>query len=395
MSKVPADGFASAAKQSASIGGSGDDICLGKWVYGPLDASEAALIAAGGMIAKAHFRVRSRSGIGINEEDQDNISQLSIRVTSGATSTIRGTALAGHTLADSSGSNKWRANTTPQNRIFPAAAANDVLDPVAGTVAGDYLVVEMGYRSFTSGTTGAAMFWYDSTTSGDLPDDETTTTELNPWLDLFAAGTGFSAGDVPLDTVRQGDANPGNASRATRCDHEHAHGLLSSERDQYHDASQIDGVGVLSDELPQVEDATGDAGISDEGSRADHVHPENFTRSTLNFIIDGGGSVITTGVKGDVVIDFDCEIEAVTVLADQSGSIVVDIWRDTYANYPPVVGDSITASAKPTISSATKAQDTTLTGWSKTIAAGQTLRYNVDSVTTCQRVTVALKLRRT
>jgi hypothetical protein len=85
----------------------------------------------------------------------------------------------------------------------------------------------------------------------------------------------------------------------------------------------------------------------------------------------------------------------VTLLADQSGSIVVDIWKASYASYPPVVGNSITASAKPTISSATKATDATLTGWSTSITAGDTLRYNVDSASTVTRVLVSLKITKT
>jgi hypothetical protein len=117
--------------------------------------------------------------------------------------------------------------------------------------------------------------------------------------------------------------------------------------------------------------------------------------ATILFVIDGGGSTITTGIKGDLKVDFPCTINQWTLLADQSGSIVVDVWKDTYANYPPVVGDSITASAKPTISSATKGQSGVLTGWTTAIAAGDTLRLNVDSVTTCQRVTLALRVRRT
>lgn len=117
--------------------------------------------------------------------------------------------------------------------------------------------------------------------------------------------------------------------------------------------------------------------------------------STLNFVIDGGGSAITTGIKGDLVVDFACTITAVTTLADQSGSIVVDIWKDTYTNFPPIVGDSITASAKPTLSAATKSQDTTLTGWTTSVVAGDVLRFNVDSITSCTRVTVALKVKRT
>jgi hypothetical protein len=116
---------------------------------------------------------------------------------------------------------------------------------------------------------------------------------------------------------------------------------------------------------------------------------------TLNFIIDGGGSAITTGVQGDLHIDFDCEITQVTMLADQSGSIVVDIWKDSYANFPATDADSITASAVPTITTAVKSQDATLTGWTKTITAGDHLRFNVDSITTCQRVTVAIRVKRT
>jgi hypothetical protein len=116
----------------------------------------------------------------------------------------------------------------------------------------------------------------------------------------------------------------------------------------------------------------------------------NTLTTAIAFIIDGGGSAITTGVKGDIEIPFACTITAARLLADQSGSIVVDIWKDTYANFPPTDADSITASAPPTISSATKSEDTTLTGWTTSITAGNILRFNVDSVTSIQRVTVSL-----
>jgi hypothetical protein len=116
---------------------------------------------------------------------------------------------------------------------------------------------------------------------------------------------------------------------------------------------------------------------------------------SISFVIDGGGSAITTGIKGDLTIPFGCVIDQWTLLADQSGSIVVDIWKDTYANYPPTVADTITGSALPTISSATKGQSSTLTGWTATIAAGDTLRFNVNSVSTVTRVTLSLRVYRT
>lgn len=111
----------------------------------------------------------------------------------------------------------------------------------------------------------------------------------------------------------------------------------------------------------------------------------------VNFIISGAGSAITTGIKGYIRFPYACTIVEVTLLADVSGSVVIDIWKDTYANYPPTVADTITASAKPTISSAIKSQDATLTGWTKAIAAGDILAFNVDSASTITSLTVEVK----
>ena len=113
-------------------------------------------------------------------------------------------------------------------------------------------------------------------------------------------------------------------------------------------------------------------------------------------IIDGQGSVITTGVKAYLRIPFTCTINSVSILEISStpisGSIVIDIWKDTYANYPPTVADTITASAKPTLSSATKSEDTTLTGWTTSITAGDVLGFNVDSASSVKKIMLELKV---
>lgn len=127
---------------------------------------------------------------------------------------------------------------------------------------------------------------------------------------------------------------------------------------------------------------------------ADIASTADIKLGTIEYIIDGGGDAITTGIKGDLEIPFDCTIIAATALVDQSGSIVVDIWKDTYANYPPTDADSITSSTPVTVSSATKSQDTTLTGWTTTVSAGDILRFNVDSITTVTRCAVSLKYRK-
>ncbi len=121
----------------------------------------------------------------------------------------------------------------------------------------------------------------------------------------------------------------------------------------------------------------------------------NIKTLTITFIIDGGGAEIALGEHGHLEIPFACTINRVTMLADQSGSIQVDIWKDTYANFPPTDADSITASAVPTITTAQKSQDSTLTGWTTAIAAGDILAFYVDSVTDIERVTISLKVTKT
>jgi len=149
------------------------------------------------------------------------------------------------------------------------------------------------------------------------------------------------------------------------------------------------GEAIVDDDLFVIDNGGGGTNRKTAASR---IKTYVGTIRAIEFVIDGGGSAITTGVKGYLEIPFACTINRVTLLADQSGSIVVDVWKDTYANYPPVDADSITASAVPTISSATKSQDSTLSGWTTAISAGDILGFNVDSISTCERVTISLKV---
>lgn len=78
-----------------------------------------------------------------------------------------------------------------------------------------------------------------------------------------------------------------------------------------------------------------------------------------------------------------------------AGSCVVDIWKDTHANFPPTVADSICASAKPTISSDVKYEDTTLTGWTLDVDAGDWLTFHLESSATFTAIFVQLFVKET
>lgn len=116
--------------------------------------------------------------------------------------------------------------------------------------------------------------------------------------------------------------------------------------------------------------------------------------TALVFSKDAGGDELPTGVLGDLLVPFACTITAATLLADQAGDAVVDIWKDTTANFPPTDADSITASAQPTLSNAASATDSTLTDWTTSISAGDVLRFNLDSVDTITRLSIILTVKR-
>ena len=119
----------------------------------------------------------------------------------------------------------------------------------------------------------------------------------------------------------------------------------------------------------------------------------------LTCIIDGGGSAISASAASYCVlsIPFACTVVSATLTADQSGSIVVDIWVTAFASGVPASNaSSIAASDLPTLSSAQTYQDTTTTGnmlagWTTAVAANTLMLFHVNAgASTVQRVTVTI-----
>lgn len=111
---------------------------------------------------------------------------------------------------------------------------------------------------------------------------------------------------------------------------------------------------------------------------------------SVGITIDGAGSALTTGVKGFVQCPVAGTITRWTLVADQAGSAVVDVWKSTYAGAPPTVANTIAGSEKPTLAAAQKNEDTTLSTWTTAVAAGDVFGFNVDSAATVTRVTLVI-----
>lgn len=167
----------------------------------------------------------------------------------------------------------------------------------------------------------------------------------------------------------------------------------------------ISGSAVISGSLTVTGSIIATLGITGSlfGTASNATSASYYASSgSITAIIDGNGGVITTGQKGGyATIPYNGTIYGWTVTSTDgttgallTGSIIVDAWKDTYANFPPTVADSIfTASGNyPTLVSASKATSGSL---NIPITQGDLIGFNVISSSLCVLVSVELKTIKT
>lgn len=108
-------------------------------------------------------------------------------------------------------------------------------------------------------------------------------------------------------------------------------------------------------------------------------------------VVGDGVNDLTTGTKLTL---FDLPAGTLvgwTLGANASGSVVVDLKKNTFALWPATT--TITASSKPTLAAAQKNDAAALPGWTTTIAAGDAIDVVLDSVSGIKRITLVLKMK--
>lgn len=138
---------------------------------------------------------------------------------------------------------------------------------------------------------------------------------------------------------------------------------------------------IIFTDSPQVAD---DVWISALVTTAD------LTR-TINFTYDSGSLDIVPGVKGSITIDVSGVIDSWKILADQSGTLGIDILKSNYTDFPSFVSIAGTGSY-PTILNTDKGFDDTLSGWDTAIRAGDILKFEVINSLNIRRFLISLKL---
>lgn len=154
-----------AAGSTISVAATGVSYIDRQYILGPIQAQTITGTVKGQLLAREFAA-------------SDNVtrSNIGIRVVSSDGSTVRGTLLA---IGVAGGTTAELSDTGFRNRKIAIAASLSSVDALAG----DYIVIELGFRSPTAGTTPEAAFKYGENAS-DLPEDETQTTDGAGWLEF-------------------------------------------------------------------------------------------------------------------------------------------------------------------------------------------------------------------
>lgn len=102
----------------------------------------------------------------------------------------------------------------------------------------------------------------------------------------------------------------------------------------------------------------------------------NFKKFNLNFIIDGGGAVVGTGIYGVVRIPDACTLVSVSALADQSGTASCEVYVTTFAGYTANFTD-MSGGNDINLLGAIKFTNSSLSGWTTAYSAGDIVRFQL------------------
>lgn len=148
----------------------------------------------------------------------------------------------------------------------------------------------------------------------------------------------------------------------------------------------------------------GNFGTANTSTRSDHTHTAPTLDQSLNFPFgdeDGLGSVIATTARRIVNIPRNwgtCTLTGWRILASPSATVTIDIWKDSYSNYPPVNADSMVGGSgtKPFLTATDHGQATSFTSWaSTTFTGGDVLVAEVEANNNAKFLLLVLEFSRT
>lgn len=216
--------------------------------------------------------------------------------------------------------------------------------------------------------------------------DEQVTERSNgtTWDDYSDAGTASSGLDQLTGDVTAG---PGTGSQVATIPND----TVTYAKIQ--NVSTTDRILGLDSAAPaNIEEIPVSSGIEFTGGPGLRVTAAARTRQ-IGITVDGGGSVITSGIKGYKSFPVAGTITGWRLIADVAGTVEFDIQKSTYAGFPPT--SSIIGSSPVDLAGVQVDEDTTLSGWTVAVAAGDVFEWTVKASptpATLTRVTLELTI---
>ena len=115
----------------------------------------------------------------------------------------------------------------------------------------------------------------------------------------------------------------------------------------------------------------------------------SYKSGSCGVVFDGQGGVISNGRTAYVQVPYKGTITGWTLVAAQSGSCTVTVFKDTFLNFPPVSpGDNIFGTQPALVG----VQTNSATGTTVAVAAGDWIGFTISGVTTVTWVNLTLSI---
>lgn len=133
----------------------------------------------------------------------------------------------------------------------------------------------------------------------------------------------------------------------------------------------------------------GNTGVGVTGNQGITGLPSGTT-GVVNFVMNYGASTLPAGIGGDFSLPANIRIGEWSLFLEPTGSINVQLWKDTYANFPPTSADGMHGNTGIFINNGLKNTGNVAWWSTPTGAKGDIVRVNINSVSSATKMSLAL-----
>ena len=122
-----------------------------------------------------------------------------------------------------------------------------------------------------------------------------------------------------------------------------------------------------------------------------------ITAGSASVVFDGAGGVITSGTTAYAQVLYNGTIKSWTIAGNVSGSCTVTVFKDTYANFPPIISSDNVFTVQPVLATQQKNQNLApvFVGSQATVVAGDWIGFTISGITTLAWVNLTIAITKT